>query len=70
MRPSCNGRLHTAGEATSSGHAWIVGSLNAAYRSVIEVLAVEGRRDLIEEMIRIWGFIDEVDMGWFKSPNP
>jgi monoamine oxidase len=70
MRPSCKGRLHTAGEATSSGHAWVVGALNSAYRAVMEVLAVEGRTDLIEKMIEIWGSIDEVDMGWFESPNP
>jgi monoamine oxidase len=70
MRPSCNGRLHTAGEATSSGHAWIVGALNSAYRAVMEVLSVEGRTDLMEEMVRIWGVVDEMDMGWFESPNP
>lgn len=74
MRPSCNGRLHTAGEATSSGHAWVVGALNSVYRAVMEVLAVEGRTDLMKKMIKIWGSVDEVDMshhmGWFESSNP
>jgi monoamine oxidase len=70
LRPSCKGRLHTAGEATSSGHAWVVGALNSAYRAVMEVLAVEGRKDLMEKMVSLWGSLDEVDLGWFESPSP
>jgi monoamine oxidase len=69
LRPNCHGRLHTAGEATSSGHAWIVGAMNSAYRTVMEVLAVENRPDLMEDVIQMWGVVDEVDMGWFITLN-
>ena len=31
-------RLHFAGEATSVHHAWVVGALNSAYRTVVEIL--------------------------------
>lgn len=44
-------------------HAWIVGSLNSAYRTVFEILQAE---KLSEEMALLklrWGTIDEVDMG-------
>ncbi|EJD46934.1 amine oxidase, partial [Auricularia subglabra TFB-10046 SS5] len=36
--PSCNGMLHFAGEATSVHHAWVVGALNSAYRTVSTIV--------------------------------
>jgi hypothetical protein len=65
MKPGFGGKVHFAGEALSSGHAWIIGAVNSAYRTVAEVLAVEGRVYLLEEMRRVWGEIVEVDMGWY-----
>lgn len=57
IAPECNGRLHFAGEATSVHHAWIVGSLNSAYRSVWEFLS-EKQKSLLESK---WGTIEEVE---------
>lgn len=55
MVPAAHGRLHFASESLSSGHAWIVGALNSAYRAVAEVLAVEQRQDLLELLVQKWG---------------
>ena len=57
MSPAAEGRLHFAGEALSSGHAWIIGALNSAYRTVAEVLAVEGRDDLLTMLVEKWGYV-------------
>eukprot|EP01133_Synstelium_polycarpum_P001203 gene1203-1388_t len=54
-----NGTLHFAGEATSVHHAWIVGALNSAYRSVDKILATEGWTDLRQQLIANWGTVDE-----------
>ncbi|KAI9719379.1 MAG: hypothetical protein M1812_003450 [Candelaria pacifica] len=70
LAPAANGRLHFAGEALSSGHAWIIGALNSAYRSVAEILAVEGRMDLLEQFVEQWGVVDEVDLGWYNTTYP
>lgn len=57
LEPAANGRLHFAGEALSSGHGWIIGAVNSAYRAVAEVLAVAGRDDLLDDLVRKWGTI-------------
>ncbi|KAG8732220.1 hypothetical protein FRC12_019387 [Ceratobasidium sp. 428] len=49
------GRLHFAGEATSVHHAWVVGALNSAYRSLAEILEVEGQGDLVDKYLRAEG---------------
>lgn len=67
MKPGAHGRLHFGGEALSSGHAWIIGAVNSAYRTVAEVLAVERMEDKLVEMVEMWGIIDEVDMGWYSN---
>jgi hypothetical protein len=69
MTPAESGHVHWAGEALSSGHAWIIGAVNSAYRSVAEILKAEGRDDLIAELISKWGTIDEVDMGWYTTSD-
>jgi hypothetical protein len=42
-RPAGGGYLHFAGEATSVHHAWISGAIASAYRSVLEILIMEGQ---------------------------
>ncbi|KAF7378472.1 Amine oxidase [Mycena sanguinolenta] len=44
------GMFHFAGEATSVHHAWVVGSLNSAYRSVLEILIHENNLAMIEKL--------------------
>ena len=56
LSPTADGRMHFAGEALSSGHAWIIGALNSAYRAVVEILATE-RPELIVELVEKWGFV-------------
>jgi monoamine oxidase len=67
MTPAQEGHLHFGGEALSSGHAWIIGAINAAYRNVLEVLKTEGRNDLIQLLVQTWGSVNEVDLGWYSS---
>jgi monoamine oxidase len=66
LQPAYFGKVHFAGEALSSGHGWIIGALNSAYRAVAEVLAVEGLAGKLQELVDTWGLVDEVDMGWYK----
>lgn len=66
MTPAYGGHMHWGGEALSSGHAWIVGAVNSAYRNVIEILDTEGLKDKKADFVRMWNHIDEVDMGWYK----
>ena len=67
MQPAFGGKVHFAGEALSSGHAWIIGAVNSAYRTVVEVLSVEGLNTTITQMQTNWGTVDEVDMGWYQT---
>jgi monoamine oxidase len=65
MTPAAEGHMHFAGEALSSGHAWIIGAVNSAWRTVFEVLNTEGMEDKKKQFVEMWGVIDEVDMGWY-----
>lgn len=66
MQPAWHGHLHFGGEALSSGHAWIIGAINSAYRTVMEILDTEGLEDKADELNLMWGGpIDDVDMGWY-----
>jgi hypothetical protein len=67
MTPAQEGHLHFGGEVLSSGHAWIIGAVNAAYRNVLQVLKTEKRNDLIETLVQTWGSVNEVDLGWYTS---
>ncbi|KAM4061637.1 hypothetical protein HRG_013264 [Hirsutella rhossiliensis] len=67
MMPAAEGKLHFAGEALSSGHAWIIEAVNSAYRTVAEVLAVERMDHKLAEMVDTWGLINEVEMGWYSN---
>jgi hypothetical protein len=70
MTPAADGHMHFAGEALSSGHAWIIGAVNSAWRTVYEILSTEGLEDKKKDFVNMWGVIDEVDMGWYDwSPE-
>lgn len=66
MTPGWEGHMHWGGEALSSGHAWIIGALNSAYRNVMEILDTEGLEDKKADFVRMWNVTDEVDMGWYN----
>ena len=62
ISPAADARLFFAGEHASHHHAWIVGSLNSAYRSVDELLAREGLTAKRYELREKWGECAESDM--------
>ncbi|OBZ77640.1 hypothetical protein A0H81_02546 [Grifola frondosa] len=55
--PAADGLLHFAGEATSVHHAWVLGSLNSAWRAVYN--ALNGRPEKQKLLIERWGIPDE-----------
>lgn len=65
LTPVAGGHMHFGGEALSSGHAWIIGAVNSAYRNVVEVLATEQLGEKLNALVDMWGLIDELDMGWY-----
>jgi hypothetical protein len=66
MEPAWTGHMHFGGEALSSGHAWIIGAINSAWRTVMEILDTEGLSYKADELNSMWGGpIDDVDMGWY-----
>lgn len=68
--PAWQGHMHFGGEALSSGHGWIIGALNSAWRNVMEILDTEGLTDKKAQLVSMWGDIDEVDKGWYNySPD-
>lgn len=70
MTPAYEGHMHFGGEALSSGHAWIIGAVNSAWRNVMEILDTEGLEEKKKEFVNMWGDIDEVDKGWYNySPD-
>ncbi|EOO00388.1 putative l-amino acid oxidase protein [Phaeoacremonium minimum UCRPA7] len=58
--------VHFAGEALSSGHAWIIGAVNSAWRTVYEILCTEGMEDKKAKFIQTWNITDEVELGWYN----
>jgi monoamine oxidase len=56
------GSLHFAGEATSIHHAWVVGSINSAYRTLVEVGMHEKNELILDELPKLWPDIKEFDM--------
>ncbi|KAL8995319.1 MAG: hypothetical protein Q9169_004923 [Polycauliona sp. 2 TL-2023] len=63
IRPQSDSRFHIVGEAASSNHAWIVGSLESAYRGVWMVLERFKCYDLQEKMEKEFGGIPELETG-------
>ncbi|KAN0021556.1 hypothetical protein ACTFIU_010163 [Dictyostelium citrinum] len=73
-KPSTDGRFHISGEATSIHHAWIIGALNSAYRSVDRILRQENLLQLRSKLIENWGTIEKVEdpslpLDWFENDN-
>ncbi|KAL8853737.1 MAG: hypothetical protein Q9221_001380 [Calogaya cf. arnoldii] len=63
IRPQADSRFHIVGEAASSNHAWIVGSLESAYRGVWMVLERFKCYDLQGKMEKEFGGIPELETG-------
>lgn len=53
--PNANKRLHFAGEAISTRHAWVVGALDSAWRAVYEYLLASGQHSKIQKFFDLWG---------------
>ncbi|KAM9973717.1 hypothetical protein ACTFIW_010840 [Dictyostelium discoideum] len=73
-KPSTDGRFHISGESTSIHHAWIIGALNSAYRSVDRILRQENLLQLRSKLIENWGTIEKVEdpslpLNWFENDN-
>ena len=54
IKPEMNNRLFFAGEHTDIHHAWIVGALNSAIRSVVQVLQSLGRDEDVIRVLELW----------------
>lgn len=70
LKTELGGRLHFAGEATSVHHAWVVGALNSAYRTVAEILGSrpdEEKSHYMQKLIKRWGTVDEVEIEGFDD---
>ncbi|KAL8696600.1 MAG: hypothetical protein Q9224_002713, partial [Gallowayella concinna] len=63
IRPQADSRFHIVGEAASSNPAWIVGSLESAYRGVWMILERFKCFDLQEKMVKEFGHIPELETG-------
>ena len=63
IRPYADSRFHICGEAASANHAWIVGSIESAYRAIWMFLERFDARDLQEKMKKEWGTIPELETG-------
>ena len=61
IKAEVNGTMHFAGEATSVNHGWILGALNSAYRTVMDILMKENMQSKLEELKNIWGEINELN---------
>ena len=67
--PAANGRLHFAGEALSTRHAWVVGALNSAWRTINEILngpSPWSTPEKLKEFYKKWG----VDEEWINGHTP
>ncbi|KAI0027421.1 amine oxidase, partial [Vararia minispora EC-137] len=64
--PAARGRLHFAGEAISTRHAWVEGALDSAWRAVYELLCQPGYYKYQKEFFRKWGTNAE----WFGDWTP
>ncbi|RAO65211.1 uncharacterized protein BHQ10_001223 [Talaromyces amestolkiae] len=65
VKPAANGHLFLVGEACSAHHAWISGSLDSAYRALLQLLyklKYQGRLgpDVLERLQTVWGTLDEI----------
>ncbi|KAK6539298.1 hypothetical protein TWF694_009531 [Orbilia ellipsospora] len=59
-------RIFFAGEALSSGHAWVIGALNSAVRAVAELLSTSSdSREMVYDLCCKWGWVDELEYDWY-----
>ena len=61
IKPAADGYLHFAGDTLSISHGWIQGSLDSAYRAVLEVLMKENMQDKIMKLKQNWGEVEELN---------
>ncbi|KAJ5766299.1 uncharacterized protein N7511_003915 [Penicillium nucicola] len=65
VSPAADGHMFLVGEACSAHHAWISGSLDSAYRGLMQYfykLIIEGRvgRGVLDKLKEAWGPLDEM----------
>ncbi|EHK19951.1 uncharacterized protein TRIVIDRAFT_47086 [Trichoderma virens Gv29-8] len=60
-RPASKGNFHIVGEAASTHHAWVVGSLNSAYAAVYKFLLQHHLFQYMDRHTQLWGTVDEFD---------
>ena len=63
VRPAADAKLHILGEAASAHHAWLVGSLDSAYRAVHHFLQRFELYDGLTKLQRQWGTVGEMETG-------
>ena len=63
MRPHADARFHIVGEAASANHAWIVGSLESAYRAIWCFLERFKCYDLQERLVEEFRHVPELETG-------
>ena len=63
VRPAADAKLHILGEAASAHHAWLVGSLDSAYRAVHHFLQRFELYDGLTKLQLEWGTIGEMETG-------
>lgn len=63
IRPHADSRFHIVGEAASANHAWIVGSIESAYRGVWMILERFKCLKLQARMEQEFGTIPELETG-------
>ncbi|KAI5981888.1 hypothetical protein F5J12DRAFT_750746 [Pisolithus orientalis] len=63
--PAANKRLHFAGEALSTRHAWVVGALDSAWRAVHEYLSITRQDDKMKRFNELWG----ENVEWASPPG-
>ncbi|KAI4086812.1 MAG: hypothetical protein LQ344_007249 [Seirophora lacunosa] len=63
IRPHADARFHIVGEAASANHAWIVGSIESAYRGVWLLLERFKCYDAQAKMAEEFGHVPELETG-------
>jgi hypothetical protein len=63
------GMFHFAGEATGVHHVWVVGSLNCAYRSVLEIVSHYHCRHSSSSLTFVMQLIHEGNLAMIEKLN-
>lgn len=68
IRPAADCKFHIVGEAASSHHAWIAGSLDSAYYAVAKFLKRFGlEQEYLPKVKEKWGVLQDLDDGLHGS---